>query len=93
MKNKFMTRAIELSIESVNSGGGPFGSIIVQNDKVIAEGSNKVTSFEPSATILSSFTITHPKGPPPIFIFSIESSIARSINLFFMIFAPIFLCS
>ena len=38
-----MTRAIELSIESVNLGGGPFGSIIVQNDKVIAEGSNKVT--------------------------------------------------
>ena len=43
MKNKFMTRAIELSRESVNSGGGPFGSIIVKNDKVIAEGSNKVT--------------------------------------------------
>ena len=43
MKNKFMTRAIELSIESVNSGGGPLGSIIVKNDKVIAEGSNKVT--------------------------------------------------
>ena len=43
MKNKFMKRAIELSIENVNSGGGPFGSIIVKNDKVIAEGSNKVT--------------------------------------------------
>jgi len=43
VKNKFMTRAIELSIESINSGGGPFGSIIVKNDKVIAEGSNKVT--------------------------------------------------
>ena len=42
MKNKFMIRAIELSIESVNLGGGPFGSIIVKNDKVIAEGSNKV---------------------------------------------------
>ena len=43
MKNKFMTRAIKLSIENVNLGGGPFGSIIVKNDKVIAEGSNKVT--------------------------------------------------
>ena len=43
MKNKFMTRAIELSIENVNLGGGPFGSIIVKNNKVIAEGSNKVT--------------------------------------------------
>ena len=38
-----MTRAIELSIENINLGGGPFGSIIVKNDKVIAEGSNKVT--------------------------------------------------
>ena len=38
-----MTHAIELSIESVNSGGGPFGSIIVKNDKIIAEGSNKVS--------------------------------------------------
>ena len=43
MKNKFMTRAIELSIASVNSGGGPFGSIIVKNNKVIAGGTNKVT--------------------------------------------------
>ena len=43
MKNEFMTRAIKLSIENVNLGGGPFGSIIVKNDKVIAEGSNKVT--------------------------------------------------
>ena len=43
MKNKFMMRAIELSIESVNLGGGPFGSVIVKNDKVIAEGSNRVT--------------------------------------------------
>ena len=43
MKNKFMTRAIELSIESINKGGGPFASIIVKDDKIIAEGSNKVT--------------------------------------------------
>jgi len=44
VKNKFMIRAIELSIESVNNSGGPFGSVIVQVDKIIAEGSNKVTS-------------------------------------------------
>ncbi len=44
MKNEFMKRAIELSIKSVNNGGGPFGSIIVKDDKIIAEGSNKVTS-------------------------------------------------
>ena len=44
MTNEFMKRAIELSIESINSGGGPFGSVIVKNDKIISEGSNKVTS-------------------------------------------------
>ena len=44
MKNEFMKRAIELSVESVNNGGGPFGSVIVKNDKIISEGSNKVTS-------------------------------------------------
>jgi len=43
MKNKFMTRAIELSIESVNIGGGPFGCVIVKDDKTIAEGFNEVT--------------------------------------------------
>ena len=43
MKNKFMQRAIELSIESVNKGGGPFGCVIVKDNKIIAEGSNKVT--------------------------------------------------
>ena len=50
MKNKFMERAIELSIESINIGGGPFGSVIVKDDKIIAEGSNKVTfSNDPTA--------------------------------------------
>ena len=44
MKNEFMKKAIELSIKSVNSNGGPFGCVIVKNDKIISEGSNKVTS-------------------------------------------------
>ena len=43
MKNKFMERAIELSIESINSGGGPFGSVIVKDEKIISEGMNRVT--------------------------------------------------
>ena len=42
-KNSFMLRAIELSIESAKSKGGPFGSVIVKKNKIIAEGSNKVT--------------------------------------------------
>ena len=44
MKNEFMSRAIEVSIESVNKGGGPFGSLIVKDSKIISEGFNKVTS-------------------------------------------------
>ena len=45
-----MERAIELSIQSVNNGGGPFSSIIVRDEKIIAEGSNKVTlSNDPTA--------------------------------------------
>ena len=44
MKNEFMKRAIELSIESVNKGGGPFGCVIVKDEKILSEGSNKVTS-------------------------------------------------
>ena len=43
-KNNFMLRAIELSVESVNFGGGPFGCVLVKDDKIIAEGFNKVTS-------------------------------------------------
>ena len=49
-KNKFMLRAIELSISSANVTGGPFGCVIVKDDKIIAEGSNKVTfSNDPTA--------------------------------------------
>ena len=43
-KNNFMLRAIELSINGVNTAGGPFGCVIVKENKIIAEGSNKVTS-------------------------------------------------
>ena len=43
MNNKFMKRAIELSIKSVNSGTGPFGALIVKDNKVISEGFNTVT--------------------------------------------------
>ena len=39
---KFMKMAIELSIENIDEGGGPFGAIIVRNGKLIAKGSNRV---------------------------------------------------
>ena len=43
MKKKFMQRAIELSVESINSGGGPFGSVIIKGNEIISEGMNRVT--------------------------------------------------
>ncbi len=49
-KKIFMAKAIELSINSANTIGGPFGSVIVKDNKIIAEGSNKVTySNDPTA--------------------------------------------
>ena len=39
----FMQRAIDLSRQSVKSGGGPFGAVIVKNGSIIAEASNGVT--------------------------------------------------
>ena len=43
-KNKFMLRAIELSIKSASGIGGPFGCVVVKDNMIVAEGSNKVTS-------------------------------------------------
>ena len=49
-KNIFMARAIELSIASASTIGGPFGSVVVKDNKIISEGSNKVTSLnDPTA--------------------------------------------
>jgi len=39
-----MLRAIELSIQSAKTKGGPFGCVIVKDNKIIAEGFNQVTS-------------------------------------------------
>ena len=41
---KFMLRAIQLSVESIQNNGGPFGCVIVKQNKIISERFNKVTS-------------------------------------------------
>lgn len=49
-KEELMQRAIELSINSVRNGGGPFGAIIARKGEIIAEGSNGVTIYnDPTA--------------------------------------------
>ena len=45
-----MRKAIELSINSVRNGGGPFGAVIAGEGEIIAEGSNGVTIYnDPTA--------------------------------------------
>ena len=39
---KFMEMAIRLSEENIDTGGGPFGAVIVRNGEVIATGTNRV---------------------------------------------------
>lgn len=40
----FMQLAIDLSIENVANGGGPFGAVIVKDGEVVATGTNRVTA-------------------------------------------------
>ena len=41
---KFMRKAIALSIENIKKGGGPFGAVIVKDNKIISTGTNRVTA-------------------------------------------------
>lgn len=43
-KEDFMRKAIELSEENVQNGGGPFGAVIVKDGNIIATGVNRVTA-------------------------------------------------
>jgi tRNA(Arg) A34 adenosine deaminase TadA len=46
----FMRRAIELSLENVKRGGGPFGAVITKNEEILAESCNLVTAInDPTA--------------------------------------------
>jgi guanine deaminase len=51
MINKlFIKRAIELAEKSIDTGGGPFGAVIVKEGHIIAEGCNRVTTHnDPTA--------------------------------------------
>lgn len=51
IEQQFLARAIALSRSGMeNNEGGPFGSVVVLNNKIIGEGNNKVTSLnDPTA--------------------------------------------
>jgi tRNA(Arg) A34 adenosine deaminase TadA len=40
---RYLARAIEIAKIGISSGGGPFGAIIVKDDKIISEAFNRVT--------------------------------------------------
>lgn len=47
---KFMQMAIDLSVQNVNNGGGPFGAVIVRDGELICTGVNQVTQMcDPTA--------------------------------------------
>lgn len=49
-KQELMQRAIDLAVENVRNGGGPFGAVIARGGEIIAEGVNRVTSqHDPTA--------------------------------------------
>ena len=49
-KEDFMRQAIQLAVDNVANGGGPFGAVIVRGNEVIATGVNRVTAnHDPTA--------------------------------------------
>lgn len=47
---RFMEMAIKLSEENIDTGGGPFGAVIVRNGEVISTGANRVVpNSDPTA--------------------------------------------
>ena len=54
MKEKYMTEAAKEAYTGIENGhGGPFGSVIVKDDKIVGRGHNRVlykAKWKPSAT-------------------------------------------
>jgi guanine deaminase len=43
MDHSFLRQAIEMAVDNVRRGGGPFGALVVKDGVVIAAGANQVT--------------------------------------------------
>jgi guanine deaminase len=49
-RDELICKAIQLAIENVKNGGGPFGAAVVKNGEIIATGANHVTAtLDPTA--------------------------------------------
>jgi len=49
-KTPFLKRAIDIARQNMASGGGPFGAVIVKDNRIIAESGNQVTTHnDPTA--------------------------------------------
>lgn len=40
--DQFMKRAVDLAVENVHNGGGPFGAVLVKDGEIVAEGVNEL---------------------------------------------------
>jgi tRNA(Arg) A34 adenosine deaminase TadA len=50
MHEKFLKKTIEIALQSIECGGGPFGVLIVKNNEVISTGANQVVKrLDPTA--------------------------------------------
>ena len=50
LDSRWIERTIQLAVENVARGGGPFGALIVRDGELIAEGQNRVTAnLDPTA--------------------------------------------
>ena len=49
-RDRFLREAVQLAIESVADGGGPFGALVVKDCEIIGRGRNRVTeTCDPTA--------------------------------------------
>lgn len=50
MHSEFLQQAVDLACDNVADGGGPFGALIVKDNRIIASSGNRVTSnLDPTA--------------------------------------------
>lgn len=50
MHDYYLSRAVAVAVDNVNEGGGPYGAIVVKENRIVAESGNRVTrNLDPTA--------------------------------------------